>query len=182
MKKKDNIQEDNICADTTAKHKEIAPEKVTFAIVTVSTTRSINEDVSGNTIKEIIEKAKHSVVEHIVVKDDIKEIKKTITRNIEDKRVNAIVVNGGTGISGTDMTIEAIKEMFDKELTSFGVIFAQLSYNEIGSAAIMSRATAGIIKRKVVFCIPGSPRACRLAMEKLIIPEAGHIIKHLQEE
>jgi molybdopterin adenylyltransferase len=162
-------------------HKDDAPTSVRIAIITVSSSRTINDDVSGGVIKELAKR--HNVVKHIVIKDNAALIRNEIRDNILDSfnPIDAMIVNGGTGISKTDVTIEAVKPLFEKELSGFNSLVMRLSYDSIGSAALLSRATAGVIRGKIVFCIPGSPEACQLAMEKLIMPEIGHIVKHLNE-
>jgi molybdopterin adenylyltransferase len=160
-------------------HKESVPA-ASFAVITVSDTRTKDDDLSGREIKSVVKKAGYICIDYAIVKDDINEIQ-TSLRTMLGKRADIIILTGGTGISKKDVTIEAVSPMFEKQLSSFSILFAQLSYDEIYSAAIMSRAAAGIINGKAVFLIPGSPKACRLAMEKIILPEAGHIVKHLRE-
>lgn len=162
-------------------HKQHTPTNLKIAIISVSTTRGIAEDKSGAWIKQQIKKEGHEPVVHHVVTDDIDAIQSMIGHVVEKIAPNAILMSGGTGISPKDVTIEAVSPMFDKTLTSFGVLFAQLSFEEIDSAAIMSRATAGIIGKTVVFCMPGSLNACKLACSDLIFPELGHIMKHILE-
>lgn len=120
----------------------------------------------------------HQVVAHQVVTDQSDAIRQTLTDMIADPSPHAVIVTGGTGITPEDVTIEAVKPLFAKEMTAFGVLFAQLSYQEIRSAAILSRACAGVIGKTVVFCIPGSVNACKLACDQLILPELGHLIRH----
>lgn len=121
----------------------------------------------------------HRVVAYHVVKDDPAQIKEHIVAGVNDQAVQAIIINGGTGISRRDSTFEAVDAMLEKRLDGFGEIFRNLTYQEIGSPAIMSRATAGIVKGRVLFSTPGSENAVRLAMEKLILPELGHLVKEL---
>jgi molybdenum cofactor biosynthesis protein B len=116
-----------------------------------------------------------------VIPDDINAITQALEHIIERIVPHAVIMTGGTGISPKDVTIEAVRPLFDKELTAFGPVFAQLSFDEIDSAAILSRATAGFIKGTVVFCMPGSLNACKLACNNLIFPELGHLIKHAKE-
>jgi molybdenum cofactor biosynthesis protein B len=115
------------------------------------------------------------------VPDDRSLIERSVRRALRSRRVDAVITCGGTGIGPTDVTIETVQPLLEKELHGFGEIFRRLSYEEIGSAAILTRAIAGVSKGKAVFCIPGSPHAVSLAVEKLILPEAGHIIKHARE-
>ncbi len=165
-------------ADSTKKHKEKAPISVNAAVLTMSNTRTIENDDSGKLISDILIKNKHKVIEHLVIPDN-KEIIKDNILNLTNKEVDLIITNGGTGIAKKDVTIEAIKPLFKKELVSFNPLFSKLSYEDIGSAALVSRAIAGIIGNTAIFCLPGSPKACELALSKLIIPEIGHIVKHM---
>jgi molybdopterin adenylyltransferase len=171
---------------STEKHKKKAPLYASIAIISVSSTRSIKEDESGAWIKTEAEKKGHTVCYHGVADDDALLIKNNIIEVIENKKPNkkpdAIIVTGGTGIAPKDVTIEAVSPLFEKELTAFGVIFAKLSFDEIGASAILSRAAAGIFKNCAIFCIPGSIKACKLACESIIFKEIGHIIKHIREK
>ncbi len=162
-------------------HKQQTPANLKIAVISVSTTRGIAEDKSGAWIKQQVKKEGHETVVHHVVTDEIDAIQSMLQHVVEKISPHAILMSGGTGISPKDVTIEAVSPMFDKTLTAFGVLFAQLSFEEIDSAAIMSRATAGIIGKSVVFCMPGSLNACKLACNNLIFPELGHIIKHISE-
>ena len=161
-----------------AEHRADAPKTLDVAVLSVSTTRSLASDDSGHWIARGAEGQGHNVVFHEVVPDDEDKIRRTVARVLADPAPHAVIVTGGTGLSPLDVTIEAVKPLFTKELSAFAVLFAQLSYEEISSAAILSRATAGIIGRSIVFCIPGSIKACQLACNKLIFPELGHIIRH----
>jgi molybdopterin adenylyltransferase len=165
----------------TAKHKASAPKKVNIGILSVSSTRSLAEDESGRWIGKRAKKEGHGIVIHRMVPDDAEVIAQTIHEMINGGDAQVILVTGGTGISSKDVTIEAVRPFFTKELTAFGALFAQLSFEAIDSAALLSRATAGLIGNTVVFCIPGSLRACKLACKVLIFPELGHLVKHVQE-
>jgi len=154
---------------------------VKIAIVSVSTTRGLADDKSGAWIKKQAKKQGHEVVIHQTVTDDIDAIRELTLHITEKIEPDAIIMSGGTGISPKDVTIEAVKPLFDKELTAFGPLFSQLSFEEIDSAAILSRATAGIIKNTMIFCMPGSIKACKLACTSLIFPELGHLLKHMKE-
>lgn len=164
----------------TAEHKKDAPQKVSIAILTLSTTRTIKEDASGLWIKETAAAAGHEVLYHRVIPDDAATITMTVREITENLEPQILLLNGGTGITPQDVTIEAVSPMFTKVLSAFGPLFAQLSMQEIGSAAIMSRAAAGIVGSTVVFCMPGSLNACKLACTRLIFPELGHLAKHLK--
>lgn len=171
---------------TPQEHKKHAPSSIKAAIITVSDSRTFGDDLSGSLIKNLLEKKHHQIITYSLVPDDIKAIGEKISQLIEDKDINLIITNGGTGLSPKDVTMEAIRPFFEKELISFNALFSKLSYEVIGPAAILSRATAGVVSsevnKKVIFCLPGSPDACQLAMEKLILPEMGHIIKHINEK
>jgi molybdenum cofactor biosynthesis protein B len=157
-------------------HKKHAHKSVNCAVITVSTSRTKENDLSGKLIIELLESQDHEVSIYILVKDDIKKIKSIAEEIIKEPGIKAIIFNGGTGISKKDVTIEAITPLLDKILPGFGELFRHLSYEEIGSSAILSRGIAGLSHGKVIFCLPGSPNACELALNKLILPELGHIV------
>ena len=162
-------------------HKKEAPKSVTLGIITVSTTRALINDTSGQWIGEQVKKMGHAVVFHQVISDDIEAITATLRDVVKNINPQVVLMSGGTGITKKDVTIEAVSPLFTKELTAFGPLFAKLSMDEIDSAAIMSRAAAGVIGNTVVFCMPGSLNACKLACSKLIFPELGHLVKHVQD-
>jgi len=157
-------------------------EALDFAVLTVSDTRTKETDESGKILCEMLKNRKHNVVYYEIVKDDGKEIENFINKVILDKNIDAVITNGGTGISKRDVTIETVKKFFEKTLDGFGEIFRYLSYAEIGSGAIMSRATAGVCKGKIIISIPGSPNAVKLALEKIVIPEISHIVWELRRQ
>jgi len=165
----------------TREHKRSAPLQIKLAVISVSSTRTLAEDKSGHWIVKRAKKEKHHVVSHRVVPDEPEPILAALHEAINEHGVQAILLTGGTGIAEKDMTIETIRPLFEKELTAFGSLFAYLSFEEIDSAAILSRACAGIYRKTVIFCMPGSLDACRLACKALIFPELGHLVKHLQE-
>ena len=158
------------------KHKHQAPRSVKCAVITVSDTRTAESDTSGKAIMEILRSSGHEPVYKGVIPDEPEQIWKKLEEVIGIDEILAIVIDGGTGVGMRDVTIEAIKPKLEKILPGFGELFRMLSYEEIGSAAIMSRAVAGVIQGKIVFCIPGSEKACKLAVNKLIAPELGHLI------
>ncbi|MDX2439869.1 MAG: molybdenum cofactor biosynthesis protein B [Desulfobacterales bacterium] len=162
-------------------HKKNAPRAVKTGIITVSTTRSLKDDKSGLWISKRAKREGHEVVFHQVITDEIEIITRTVMDVIRDLSPQALLVTGGTGISSKDVTIEAVRPLFTKELTSFGPIFAQLSFEQIDSAAILSRATAGVIEKTILFCMPGSINACKLACKAIIFPELGHLVHHIHE-
>jgi molybdopterin adenylyltransferase len=162
-------------------HKKDAPRQVTIGIITVSTSRTPAEDKSGQWIDRHAAKEGHRTVAYHLVPDDREIIVQTLLETIREKSPHAVLLTGGTGISPKDVTIEAVSPLFEKELTAFGPLFAQLSYEDIDSAAMLSRATAGVIENALVFCMPGSLKACQLACKALIFPELGHMVKHIRE-
>jgi len=164
---------------TAHEHKAPPPKSIGCMVITCSDTRTRETDTSGYCIMHMLKDAGHSVVDYYIVKDEPAKIKARIKAGVANKRIQAIIINGGTGISRRDSTFEAVDAMLEKRLDGFGEVFRYLTYQEIGSPAIMSRATAGIIKGRVLFSTPGSENAVRLAMEKLIIPELGHLVKEL---
>jgi molybdopterin adenylyltransferase len=150
-------------------------------VITCSDTRTPDTDTSGQLIQRLLKEQGHTVAAYHLVKDEPSKIKAKIKAAVTNKKIQAIIINGGTGISRRDSTFEAVDAMLEKRLVGFGEVFRYLTYQEIGSPAIMSRATAGIIKGRVLFSTPGSENAVRLAMEKLILPELGHLVKELSK-
>lgn len=161
-------------------HKSKAPKSVGMAIITVSDTRTEADDLSGRAIKDMMTSGGHRVLRWIIVKDEIGEIQKSLRELMEDDSVQAVVMNGGTGIARRDVTLEATIPFQEKSLPGFGELFRALSYDQVGSAAVMSRASAFVTEGKVVFCLPGSEKAVRLALERLILPELGHMVWEAQ--
>ena len=168
-------------APTAHEHKAHAPRSAGCMIITCSDTRIADTDNSGQLIQKLLKDHGHAVVGYHLVKDDPAEIQLWIMRAVTNEGVQALIINGGTGISRRDSTFEAVDAMLEKRLPGFGEIFRLLTYQEMGSPAIMSRATAGIIKGRVLFSVPGSEHAVRLAMEKLILPELGHLVQQLSK-
>ena len=167
---------------STKEHKAQAPKKIRIGIIIVSTTRSLAEDKSGHWMAKRALKEGHDILFHEAVPDDAGIIASTVIHAVQDLDPPVLLLTGGTGLSRSDVTIEAVRPLFSKELTAFGPLFARLSYEKIDSAAIMSRATAGIIGQTAVFCLPGSLKGCKLACEYLIFPELGHIAKHVSKD
>ncbi|MEI3606053.1 MogA/MoaB family molybdenum cofactor biosynthesis protein [Pseudogracilibacillus sp. SE30717A] len=152
-------------------------------IVTVSDTRTVDTDKSGKLIRELLEQNEHKCVNHVIVPDDMDTIEQIIQQGLINEQVEAILLTGGTGISVRDVTIEVVEKIIEKEIPGFGEIFRMLSYTEdIGSAAMMSRAIAGVKNSKVIIAMPGSSGAVKLAMGKLILPEISHIIYELNKD
>ncbi len=162
-------------------HKEQAPRQAGCIVITCSDTRTPESDTSGYRIMHMLRDAGHTVVFYQLVKDEPSKIKAAIKKAVANKKVQAIIINGGTGIAKRDSTFEAIEGLLEKKLDGFGEVFRYLTYQEIGSPAIMTRATAGTYKGRIIFSTPGSENAVRLAMEKLILPELGHILQQLSK-
>lgn len=163
----------------TKEHKDTAPKAVKIGIISVSTTRTLENDHSGHWMHRQATTEGHPVVFHQVVPDDSATITRTIQEVIQNHGPQVLLVTGGTGISSRDVTIEAVRPLLSKELTAFGPLFAQLSFRQINSAALLSRATAGVVDKTVLFCMPGSLKACQLACKSLIFPELGHLVRHI---
>ena len=149
--------------------------QIACAVVTVSDTRTPVDDVSGGEIRRALTQAGHCVASSAIVPDEPAAIRAQVEEAAKGDEIAAIVVTGGTGIAPRDVTIESLQGLWAKELPGFGEIFRALSYAELGPAAFLSRATAGVIAGKFVVVLPGSPAACRLAMERLVLPELGHV-------
>ncbi len=162
--------------DASHDHPHRTRSKVACAVVTVSDTRSPETDASGGIIRKLIQDEGHYVSAYHVVPDDVEAVSRLVAELASRGDVQAILVNGGTGIAPRDGTFEAVTKLLDRRLDGFGEIFRALSYEEIGPAAMMSRAVAGLIGDTPVFSMPGSPAAVRLAMEKLILPELTHVV------
>jgi molybdopterin adenylyltransferase len=162
-------------------HKKHAPQKARLAVLSISSTRSLENDESGHWIKKKAINAGHDVLLYQVIPDDSNNIRDAVIDCVKNPKIQAVILTGGTGIASKDVTIEAVQPLFEKELVGFALLFAQLSYKEIGAAAMLSRATGGIIGNTILFCIPGSLNACKLACKELILPELGHLIKHAVE-
>ena len=157
-------------------HKEKSVKGVNCMVITVSDTRNEDDDLSGQTIIRILKDNLHIVSLYRIVKDEPSEISRAIEFGGIHAGIQAIILNGGTGISKRDSTYEVVNRLIEKRLDGFGEIFRFLSYQEIGSAAVMSRATAGTYRGRILFSIPGSEGAVRLAMEKIILHEIGHMV------
>jgi molybdenum cofactor biosynthesis protein B len=167
-------------------HKRQAPAlaDIRIAVVTVSDTRTPETDVGGQLVRDLCQQAGAVVTGTVIVPDDAARVAahvRTLVSNNEaaPQSIHAVLLTGGTGIARRDTTVEALAGLFDKTLDGFGELFRMLSFQEVGAAAMLSRATAGVVDGVVVFLMPGSPKAVRLAMERLILPELGHLIGQL---
>lgn len=158
-------------------HKRAGPDSVSCKVITVSDTRDKEKDGSGSLIVEMLEREEHEVVSYVLVKDDSEQIEKELL----NAEAEVCILNGGTGISQRDITPDTVEDIIDKKLEGFGELFRQLSYDEIGSSAMLSRAVGGIIGDKIIFCLPGSQNAVKLGMEELILPELGHLVHEVNK-
>jgi molybdenum cofactor biosynthesis protein B len=161
-------------------HKSGGPSSVGCYVLTVSDTRTPETDTSGRAIRELLEGAGHVVTGHDLVRDEPAQVASRVRERLDDARTQAIVTTGGTGISARDGTFEAVDALLDKRLAGFGELFRMLSFQYVGSAAMLSRATAGTIGSTAVFVLPGSENAVRLAMTRLVLPELGHVVQQLR--
>ncbi len=155
-------------------HRAHAPTDVACGVVTISDSRTEATDESGELLKRMLREARHAVVFYAIVKDDGPSIVDAVDR--AEATCDVVITNGGTGLSARDVTIETLAPRLEKVLPGFGELFRMLSFSKIGSAAMMSRAVAGVYKGSLVFCLPGSPQACELALTSLILPEIGHAV------
>lgn len=168
---------------STEEHKRQAPKNVHCKIITVSDTRTFDTDKSGKLMIDLLEQSGHQIMDYVIVKDETEEIREAIMKGCNRDDIEVILTNGGTGIAQRDVTIETIQALLEKEMVGFGELFRMLSYQEdIGSAAILSRAIAGVIHNKAIFSTPGSSGAVKLAMNKLILPEIGHVVRELKKD
>jgi molybdenum cofactor biosynthesis protein B len=175
-------------SETAKKHKADAPKQLKFAVFVCSTSRYQQlqkgekiDDVSGDAIEYLLKNAGHQVLFKRIILDDKAMIEHAVQSILDNMGVDAAIFCGGTGITPTDVTIETVSPFLEKTLPGFGEIFRRLSYDKVGSAAVMSRAIAGVARGKALFCIPGSPDAVRVSVEMLILPEAPHIVRHARE-
>lgn len=161
-------------------HRERGKKNIRCFVITVSDTRDEATDTSGQTIKKMLADEGHETTGYRIVKDEPVQIENLLNEALGQTNVDAVIVNGGTGIAPRDGTYEVVSRFLEKKLDGFGEIFRYLSYQEIGSAAIMSRAAAGTARGKILISLPGSKGAVTLAMEKLILPEIRHMVSQLQ--
>jgi molybdopterin adenylyltransferase len=161
-------------------HKEKGKKSIACFVLTVSDTRDEATDQSGQTIKNLIAEQGHRLAGYRIVKDEPAEIEALLKQALADGSVEAVIVNGGTGIAPRDTTYEALTTLLDKRLDGFGELFRMLSWEQVGAAAMLSRAAAGVARGKILVSLPGSPDAVGLAMDRLLVPELGHMA-HLLE-
>jgi len=166
-------------AATAREHRATAPETVGCFVLTISDTKTPETDTSGTVIRELLAAAGHLVIDSAIVRDEPADVQRIVREACANPGVRAVVLTGGTGITSRDSTFEAVEALLDKRLPGFGELFRMLSYGEVGAAAMLSRAQMGICARRIVVSLPGSPNACRLALEKLLIPELPHLVREV---
>jgi molybdopterin adenylyltransferase len=168
---------------SSVEHKKEAPLTVNCMVITVSDTRTKETDKSGNTMISLLLEHGHKILEYEIVKDETDAIRSAVMAGCNNPELDVVLTNGGTGIAKRDVTIETVQEIIEKEIVGFGELFRMLSYTEdIGSSAILSRAIAGVALNTAIFSTPGSTGAVKLAMNKLIIPELGHIVREIKKD
>ncbi|WP_096198869.1 MogA/MoaB family molybdenum cofactor biosynthesis protein [Bacillus sp. FJAT-45350] len=164
-------------------HKKEAPKTVRCMVLTVSDTRTKETDKSGQLIHSLLEENNHQINEYQIVKDEYSEVQRWLIHAGQREDIDTVLINGGTGVALRDTTFEAVKDSLDKELPGFGEVFRYLSFTEdIGTAAILSRAIAGVRAERAVFSMPGSSGAVKLAMERIIIPEIAHLVREIRKD
>ncbi|MGA2386063.1 MAG: molybdenum cofactor biosynthesis protein B [Candidatus Bathyarchaeia archaeon] len=176
-------------SETSKMHKAKAPTALSYGVYICSTSRYKRillgekeiSDVGGDTIVELIKNAGQNVIFKKIIADDKALISDAVKEALTTPALDVLIFSGGTGITHTDVTIESVSPFFEKTLPGFGEFFRRISFDRIGSAAVLSRAVAGVAKGKALFCIPGSPDAVRVAVEMLILPESPHIVEHARE-
>jgi len=157
---------------TTSQARSFVPVKI--AVLTISNTRTLEDDKSGQTLCDRVSEAGHALSARKIVKDDIRAIRAVIRDWTNRADIDVIITTGGTGLTGHDVTIEAVRPLFEKEVEGFATLFHMISFPKIGTATVQSRATAGIIKGKYVFCLPGSPGACRDGWDEILKPQLDY--------
>ena len=158
-------------------HRHLAPRSVSCAVLTISDSRTEAEDESGKLIRERLSSSGHTVVDYAILRNEPVAIREKIGELVGREDVQVVITSGGTGVSHRDVTVDTVEPMLDKKLDGFGQLFRSLSYEEIGTGSILSRATAGVIGGKVILCFPGSLGAATLAMDRIILPEIGHLVR-----
>lgn len=164
-------------SDTAREHRSTSPTQVRCGVVTVSDTRTLETDTSGQTLVEFLAAAGHTVVQRDVIPDDPERLIQLVTAAQSRADLDALLLTGGTGLSSRDQTCETLSRLITRPLPGYGELFRWLSFQEIGPAAMLSRAVGGLAGRLVVLSMPGSPAAVQLAMSRLILPELGHLVR-----
>ena len=168
-------------SDAVVEHKAAASKSLGVAVLTVSDSRSLDDDTSGALIVKLLESAGHEIRSRMIVKDEPTQIDAYIDEVMADSSVMALLVTGGTGVSRRDRTVETLESRFTKTIPGYGELFRWLSYQEIGPACILSRATGGLVDSLVVLLMPGSRAAVRTAMEMIILPELPHLVREARK-
>ena len=150
-------------------------------MLTVSDTRTEDTDTGGRAVADLLAAAGHTVIGRCIVQDEAALVRTAVEQQLATTDVDAIITTGGTGITSRDSTYEAVTALFEKRLDGFGELFRMLSYEQVGAAAMMSRATAGLVRGRILIALPGSEAAVRLAMEKLVLPELGHMVQQARK-
>ena len=164
-------------SDSSQQHKSEAPSSVRCFVITVSDTRTLTTDTGGLAVVELLQQAGHQVAGRVIVPDEPERMRPIIIQLRDREDVDAVLMTGGTGITSRDRTFETVSALLDKQLPGYGELFRMLSHAEIGPAAMLSRATGGLMAGTVLLTMPGSPAAVRLAMQQLILPELGHLVR-----
>ena len=162
---------------TYHEHKDLSPKSVNCAVLTVSDSRTEEDDESGRILRQKLEQNGHRVISQSILKNDMKALENRLEELLALKELQVIITSGGTGAGSRDITVETVLPMLEKSLDGFGELFRSLTYQELGTASIMSRAVGGIVRGKVILCLPGSPGAANLAMDKIILPEISHLVR-----
>ena len=162
---------------TPREHRAQAPRSIGCLVLTISDTKTPETDSSGGLIKKLLLTAGHQIIGATIVRDEPADVARVVREACADPAVQAVIATGGTGITSRDSTFEAIEALLEKRLPGFGELFRMLSFPEVGAAAMLSRAQMGVHARRIVVSLPGSPNACRLALEKLLLPELPHLVR-----
>lgn len=158
-------------------HRRVSPKNLVFALIIVSDSRTVETDESGVMAEDILKNWGHEVYRRLIAPNEESMIRRTIEELLNNNEIDVILTIGGTGLSNRDITVETVSKMIEKKIEGFGELFRFLSYGEIGTAAMLTRAFAGVAKGKILVCLPGSKNAVELAIRKLILPEIGHMIR-----
>jgi molybdopterin adenylyltransferase len=169
-----------VALSTPDEHKANAPRAIGCWVLTISDSKTPATDTSGTLIRDLLTGAGHQVVGSEIVRDEPTDVQRVVREACGNPAVQAVIMTGGTGITSRDSTFEAVEAMLEKRLPGFGELFRMLSYHEVGGAAMLSRAQMGIARGRIIVSLPGSPNACRLALEKLLLPELGHLVRELR--
>jgi molybdenum cofactor biosynthesis protein B len=161
-------------------HRHESPARIGFAVITVSDTRALATDRGGDFLVQSVEDAGHALLARSICRDEPTEIEAALRDVLAQEEVDVVLVTGGTGVAPRDVTVPTLRALFASEIPGFGELFRHLSFAQVGTAAILSRATAGVVEDRVVFLLPGSPKALALAMDEIILKEAGHLVSQVR--